>query len=154
MDFFHSFLIDFFLWILGWIVLSFGTRRKRNEKGGKHQFPQLCTNPANELDVERSNVALKRSNVRIHVRLGQKAETSNVRTLSLNVWMFESPCPEPKTWGTERSNSCFGCSNVQCTLTLMTLVQLIWLYIFLENRGIVYGTLFGLIALIIYLDFT
>ena len=61
---------------------------KRNEKGKNPNFCE-CTNSANVLDVERSNVALEcsleRSNVRVQASMGQRAEALNVRTCLMNV---------------------------------------------------------------------
>lgn len=54
-------------------------------KKGKNPNFYNCMNSANVLDIERSNVALDRSNVRVQTRLRQRAVASNVRTLSMNV---------------------------------------------------------------------
>ena len=60
-------------------------------KKGKNPIFCECTNSANVLDVERSNIALEHSNVRVQTRLRQKgAEASNVRTCLMNVRTFDS----------------------------------------------------------------
>ena len=59
-----------------------------DEKGENPNFCN-CTNSANVLDVERSNVAIERSHVQVQTRLRQRAAASNVRTLPMNVRTFE-----------------------------------------------------------------
>ena len=60
-----------------------------NEKG-KNPNSREYTNSTNVLDVERSNVALERSNIRVHSPLSQKPEVLNVRTLLSYVRMFSA----------------------------------------------------------------
>ena len=130
------------LWILipfelNMIFMDFGfdcsifwCREKRERKGENCQISYCVQAQPSNRDTEWLNVALEHLNARIPIRLGQKAETSNVRTSSMNVRMLESTCPKPKTRRTKRSNSGLERSNVQCTLVLMAPFELIWLYIY------------------------
>ena len=63
-----------------WMELSFSTGRKMNEKGKNTNSSNCVQTQPNKLNVERSNMC-------IHVRLGQRAETSNDLFISSNVWV-------------------------------------------------------------------